>query len=290
MEFNKDKLVKSPLNYIGNKFKLLPQLLPLFPTKINTLYDVFGGGGSIALNTNAEHVYYNDIVNYICDMFKALQNENVCQALYKIYNIINTYDLSITNEDGFNKLRKDYNAGNKSWDMFYVLVCYSFNYQFRFNSNHDYNSSFGKNRSCYSQTTEAKFIKFMERLHQLDIVFDCKDFRDVDFSVADSDDLVYLDPPYSITVGNYNDGKRGFEGWSKKDDKDLLNLCDRLNQQGTRFALSNVLESKGKSNELLKEWSKKYNINYINSDYSNCNYQTKDKNKGTTVEVLITNY
>lgn len=290
MKFKKEEFIKSPFNYIGGKYKILPQLLERFPNKINVFYDVFGGGGSLSLNVKAEHIYYNDIVSYIGDMFSVLQDESIETSLEKIHRIINTYDLSKNNLEGFNKLREDYNKGNKSWDMFYMLVCHSFNYQYRFNNKHEYNSSFGKNRSFYSETTEGKFIKFMERLHKLDIVFDNKDFRDIDFSDVNKNDLIYFDPPYLITTGNYNDGKRGFKGWNEDDERDLLSLCDMLDEQGTRFALSNVFECKGKSNNILKKWSNNYNLAYINSDYNNCNYQAKDKSKGNTVEVLITNY
>ena len=171
-----------------------------------------------------------------------------------------------------------------------MLVCHSFNYQFRFNNNHDYNSSFGANRSWYSPTTEDKFKAFLERLHNIDIVFDSKDFREVDYSDADENDLIYFDPPYLITTGNYNDGKRGFKGWSVSDENDLLDLCDALNSQGARFALSNVFECKGKSNDVLKKWSNNYTTHYIDSNYGNCNYHAKDKSKDTTIEVLITNY
>lgn len=38
MEYKKEDLIKSPLNYVGGKFKLLPQILPLFPDSINTFY------------------------------------------------------------------------------------------------------------------------------------------------------------------------------------------------------------------------------------------------------------
>jgi len=65
---------------------------------------------------------------------------------------------------------------------------------------------------------------------------------------------------------------------------------DNLNSKGIRFALSNVLESKGVKNNLLIEWVKKYNVNYLNNTYSNCNYQRKDKSKNSCIEVLITNY
>lgn len=284
------ELVKSPFNYIGGKFKLLPQILDKFPSKINMFYDVFGGGANVSLNVKAEHTYYNDIVNYVSDMFNELQSETIESALDKIHSIINEYELSKTNLEGFNKLRDNYNKGNKSWEIFYMLVCHSFNYQYRFNNKHEYNSSFGKDRSCYSKVTEDKFIKFMERLHSLDIVFNNKDFREIDFSDANEDDLVYFDPPYLITCGNYNDGKRGFKGWNKQDDVDLMDLCDSLDYRGIKFAMSNVFENKGNKNEELIEWSKNYNVHYINSTYNNSNYQSKDRGKNTTVEVLITNY
>jgi DNA adenine methylase Dam len=289
-QYNKENLIKSPMNYIGGKYKLLPQLLDRFPNKINMLYDVFGGGGTISLNTKAEHIYYNDIVNYIGDMFSDLQDETIESALSKIHNIINKYELSKTNLEGFTKLRENYNKGDKAWEIFYILMCYSFNNQYRFNNKQEYNSSFGWYKSCYSDVTENKFKIFLEKLYSMDITFANKDFRDIDFSNADKNDLVYFDPPYLITTGNYNDGKRGFKGWNEQDEIDLLNLCDKLDKQGTRFALSNVFECKGKSNDILKKWSNNYNLAYINSNYGNCNYHAKDKSKDSTVEVLITNY
>lgn len=290
MNFKKEELIKSPMNYIGGKYKLLPQILERFPNKINTLYDVFGGGGTVSLNTKAQHIYYNDIVHYIGDMFNELKGQDSQDCINKIHKIINTYNLSKENLEGFLKLRDYYNNGNKTWDIFYTLMCYSFNNQYRFNNNQEYNSSFGKYKSCFSKVTEDKFMRFIDRLNKIDIVFDSKDFRDIDFSDADKNDLVYLDPPYLITCGNYNDGKRGFRGWNEKDEIDLLNLLDKLDKQGVRFALSNVFECKGKSNDILKEWSNKYRLAYINSNYGNCNYHAKDKSKNSTVEVLITNY
>lgn len=285
----KNNYVKSPFNYIGGKHKLLPQILPLFPNKISMFYDVFGGGGSLSLNVNSEHVYYNDIVPYVSNMFNELKGQDTNKCLEDIKKIINEYNLNKTNEEGFLRLRADYNNGERNWVKFYMLVCHSFNYQFRFNNNQEYNSSFGKNRSEYSATTEKKFINFMDKLNSIDIVFDCKDFRDIDYSEANEDDLVYFDPPYLISCGNYNDGKRGFKGWSKQDDLDLMELCDKLNEQGTRFAMSNVLKHKGMLNEKLINWSKKYKVNYLNYDYNNCNYQSNNE-QSETIEVLITNF
>lgn len=53
MDFKKEELVKSPLNYSGNKYKLLPQILSLFPNDIDTFYDLCGGSGTVLMNVKA---------------------------------------------------------------------------------------------------------------------------------------------------------------------------------------------------------------------------------------------
>ena len=90
-----------------------------------------------------------------------------------------------------------------------------------------------------------------------------------------------------ITTGSYNDGNRGFKDWKEQEENDLLEWLDKANAQGAKFALSNMFSHLGKNNEILIEWAKKYNVHYIDSDYSNCNYQLKDKTNSNSVEVLL---
>lgn len=97
---------------------------------------------------------------------------------------------------------------------------------------------------------------------------------------------ILTNPPYLVTCAAYNEK----DGWNQQNDIDLMNLCDRLNDNNVKFAISNVFENKGKSNDMLKEWSNKYNVYHLNNTYANCNYHTKDKSKNNTDEVLITNY
>ena len=64
---------------------------------------------------------------------------------------------------------------------------------------------------------------------------------------------------------------------------------DALDKAGVKFGLSNVFESKGKENTILKEWAKGYTVHYLDHTYSNCSYHKKDK-QSKDIEVFITNY
>ena len=58
--YMKSNFIKCPLNYIGGKIKLLPQILPLFPQNIDTFVDLFCGGANVCVNVNAERKIAND--------------------------------------------------------------------------------------------------------------------------------------------------------------------------------------------------------------------------------------
>ena len=151
-----------------------------------------------------------------------------------------------------------------------------------------YNTPFGKNRSSYNQNTKKNIKKFVDKMNSINLKISKNKFIDFDFSKLEKDDFVYCDPPYLITTGSYNDGKRGVKDWTIEDEKELLQILDNLNSRGIKFALSNVLVANDKRNEILTEWSKKYNVFIIKNTFNNSNYRRKSKND--TIEVLITNY
>ena len=292
------KYVKSPMNYTGGKYKLLHQIEPLFPEDINLFVDLFTGGGNIAVNVKANKIVANDCEENIIGIYQTFQKyDNVDELIGQIEEIIKTYGLTIDNMEAYNKFRNDYNSlktsqGNysplSSYNiniLLYVLICYSFNHQYRFNSKGEFNMPFGKERSQWNENMKNNLIKFHQRIKEKDIVFLNKDFRQLKVDKLGIDDFVYCDPPYLITCATYNEK----DGWNQECEEDLLNLLDELNTKKIKFALSNVLYSKGKTNDLLIEWSKKYNVHHLDYTYQNCNYHTKDKTNKSD-EVLITNY
>lgn len=303
------ELIQSPLNYTGGKFKLLPQILPLFPTNIDIFVDLFCGGANVGVNVKSNKTILNDTndnLTLLFSMFKNLGDDflplideiiekyQLSQSSkygYDYYNCDSNTGLAPYNKDKFLKLREDFNnskdIGYYHYAMLYTLILYSFNNQIRFNSNGHFNLPVGKRD--YNEKMKQKLQKFIDRLKGKDYKFSNLDFRDFDISTLNSNSFVYADPPYLITCATYNE--QG--GWNKTDEHDLLDFLNDLHKNNIKFALSNVLRSKGKENSILIDWtqrnSDRYKVINLNYSYNNSNYQTKNKNE-ITEEVLIINY
>lgn len=250
---------------------------------------MFCGGGNVTVNVEAKRIIGNDSEKHIIGIYQYLKTHNIDEIICQIEEIVKDYSLTLENAEGFNKLRSDYNNPQyNTYDtniMLYVLICFSFNHQFRFNSKGEFNMPFGKDRSRWNDAMKKNLINFQKAITDKDILFINKDFRELKIDKLNSNDFVYCDPPYLITCATYNEK----DGWNEQCERNLLELLDRLNENNVKFALSNVLFSKGKTNDILIEWSEKYNVHHLDYTYSNCSYHTKDKTSKPD-EVLITNY
>lgn len=302
-----NNFISSPLNYTGGKAKLLPQIIPLFPDKINTFVDLFCGGCNVGININAEKHIYNDINTFIINFYNFIKSvnkeefikqiddiiveyklSNSAQCGYEAYNCESANGLGYYNKEKYLKLRKDFNnlknVDIKYYAMFYTLTVFAFNNQIRFNSKNEYNIPVGKRD--FNDKMRTKISDFIEKIKKQNCSFISIDFNDYIFN---KDDFIYLDPPYLITTASYNEN----DGWTIDDEKRLLSFMDKLIKNNIKFALSNVLEHKGRTNELLVNWCNKnkykITIHHLNFNYKNSNYQTGNKHLKTD-EVLITNY
>lgn len=289
-------MIMSPLNYSGNKSKIIKTLINLFPKDIKNFVDVFCGSGIVGLNVEFENLILNDKEKHIINLLKYFQNNSLDYILSQINQIIIKYKLTDSkskpkgfykiykneglsryNKDGFLELRKSYNK-NPSEIKLFVLIIFGFNYFLRFNSKGLFNVPVGK--TDFSNSQYKKSVEFIQALQNKNIKLLNLDFRDNE--LYKNGDFFYFDPPYLITEATYN------ASWNEKDEKDLYDILDSINLKNKKFALSNVLESNGKSNDFLKYWSKKYTIIPIDRQYTNANYRRK--NLGKTQEVLIINY
>ena len=307
--YGKKDLIQSPLNYTGGKFKLLPQLLPHFPTDVNLFVDLFCGGGNVGMNVPCNKVIFNDknpLLKNVFETFKTLDKEATFAKIdgiiaenglsdsarngYEAYGCTSAGGLAPYNGEKFLKLREKFNAMTERDEDYYitlyVLLVFAFNNQIRFNKKGHYNLPVGKRD--FNKNMREKLSVFIDRLKNGDYVFENADFRDLANEEWDEKTFVYADPPYLITCATYNEQ----DGWNEELERELLAYLDGLHERGIRFALSNVLRSKGKENTILSDWINrnmgKYRVIYLDYSYSNSNYHTKDRTSGAD-EVLVVN-
>ena len=294
-------MIRNCFNYVGSKDRIYPFIHKNLDSSKKYLFDLFCGSGVIGVNEteNYEHILLNDACWQLVSTLNYFKETEPSEVLEAIENCINKYELSKTNREGYNKLRDYYNMNatieGVSFDpvMFYCLLTHSFNYNIHINSSGGFSVPFGANRSYFNSSLKKKFMIFQEYLYKNKgkISIRCYDFEEL-ITKSKNDNLVqdttfYCDPPYLSSDSAY--GRIHYLGkWDGAKEKKLYKALDLINENGGSFLLSNVIENNGKINKSLKEWSKKYKVIKVPSDFTNCNYQRK--NAGKTVEVLIRNY
>ena len=301
---NHSKIYRSPLFYVGDKYKLYPKIRKYFPKTINRFIEPFTGGGSVFLNVNANEYLLNDIDTNVINIHQFLmeQSENPKAFFDSVFEVVQEYNLSHSyikdivpqelkdewiktyyakfNKQGFDKLKNDYNSSNeKSVLHLYLLLIFGFNRMLRFNSKGEYNLPVGN--VDFNKNTEVALNDYFRLTKQKNIQFHNLDFLDffkqIDFQ---EDDFVYLDPPYLITFSEYN------KLWNEETERRLLDFLEWLDTQNVKFAVSNVSHYKGKVNQQFSEWSIQHNSFDIKSNYISYHDNSKKEFK----EVLITNY
>ena len=195
--------------------------------------------------------------------------------------MIKKYKLEHGVKEPYLKIRELYNTTpieNRDPKLLYLLVLYGFQQQIRFNSSYDYNNPVGQ--AGFNDKLAEKLISYCRNLKEKNVSFYSRDFTDMD-DLINKNTFVYCDPPYLITLGSYNDGKRGFNGWNETEEIRLLKYLEKLNKKGVKFMLSNVLEHKNQKNNLLIDWINKNGFKVIEYDGK----ARKNRN-----EIIVVNY
>ncbi len=301
---NKKKAFRSPLFYVGDKYKLYPKISKYFPKAINRFIEPFTGGGSVFLNVNANEYLLNDIDSNVIEIHNFLEKQAKNPDLFfkNVFDIIQEYKLSHSyikdivpqelrdkwkktyyakfNKEGFNKLKKDYNSGKANSTLhLYVLLIYGFNRMLRFNSKGEYNLPVGN--VDFNKNTLTALNNYFDLIKKKNTTFHNLDFLDFFENINfQDDDFIYLDPPYLITFSEYN------KLWNQKTEERLLKFLEYLDEQNINFAISNVTHYKGKINEQFLKWSENHYSLDIKSNYISYHDNSNKEFK----EVLITNY
>lgn len=293
------------LKWVGGKTQIIDKLIIDFPVEINNYREIFLGGGSVLLTLLSYvkndiikiqgNIYAYDLNETLIYTYKNIQtyhNElyNVLQNIIKDFNECgngeinrtpaNITEAKISKENYYYWIRSEYNklclTDKKSIlcsAMFIFLNKNCFRGLFRIGPN-GFNVPYG-----HYKNPEIINKEHLEEIHNLiqNVIFECCDFSK-SLQNLQSNDFVYLDPPYvpetNTSFVGYNETKFNLETHNK--------LFDIINSTSIKIMLSNSDVS------LVREkfTNERYNISSIL-----CKRSINSKNpKSKTNEVIIKNY
>lgn len=300
----KNGIARSPLFYVGDKYKLVRELKTHFPINIRRFIEPFVGGGSVFLNINAQEFLLNDYNPYVINIHRLLCSFIGREGTFfdEIFTLIERFGLSNSykneeipqelktafpktyfakyNKQSYEQLKRLFNeSGRTDMMQLYVLLVYGFNHMIRFNQKGLFNLPVGN--VDFNRNTLEALQDYFNLTSTKQLTWHHSDFRDflnsIDFKKGD---FVYLDPPYLISNSEYN------KLWNEANESALLDMLTSMNNRGIHFAISNVTHYKGKTNNLFLNWANGYNIHPIKSNYISFN----DNTNKCFNEVLVTNY
>lgn len=249
----------------------------------------FGGSGTVGMNlfknsllmdNNFSEYHYNDIDTNIVKLIQLLVTDD--SFVQDILSIDRQYENTDSN---YYFLKASYNSmvdklSKQSLALLYILHCRSFNNMFRFNKKGEFNLPYGKRNNINSIMNNLDEIK--SSLANVKLNFSNIDFREV-LNDIKTTDFVFVDPPYDFTSATYNDG------WTIEDSKHLLNRLNELNSMSIKWMLTTTVENRGKTNDLMLEFSKRFNSIEIGRNIGFGN-SSRFKSKEQTIELAIYNY
>ncbi len=275
----KDESVAPVVKWVGGKRQLIPEIEKYIPSHYTTYYEPFVGGGAVLFHLQPKKVVVNDVNEELINLYQVIK-DNVDELIEDLKRHKNEpdYFYKIRELDRDMEEYKSLSSVERASRIHYLnKTCY--NGLFRVNSQGQFNTPFGryKNPNIVNEITLRAVSKYF---NSANIIFKCGDFEEA-VKWARKGSFIYFDPPYdpvSDTSSFTGYDKGGFDG---KEQKRLKELCDRLDDRGINFLLSNS------ETEFILGLYKDYKIEIVHAKRS---INSKGHKRGVVNEVLVRNY
>jgi DNA adenine methylase len=225
-------IVPQPFQYQGSKRALAPMILPYLPPKFRRLVEPFAGSGAMSLacagRMRASRFWVNDLNKPLAELLNLMINwpEELADAYAGLWK-----DDAEDALEHFYSVREQFNRTQEP-KLFLYLLTRCIKGAVRYNNEGLFNQSPDKRRLGTRPETMRQNIMAVSMLLRGKTVVTSHDFRDV-LSAAETDDVIYMDPPYQGTSGERD--SRYLAGLSFDD---FVVALDGLNERGLRYAIS----------------------------------------------------
>lgn len=272
------------VKWAGGKTQILNELIKYIPSKYNTYYEPFVGGGALLFDLQPNRFVINDYNNELMSIYSCFLNKNLYQNLItelkkheanhseEYYYQIRNLD---RNEETYNKL-KIYEKAART--IYLNKAC--FNGLYRVNSKGYFNVPSGKKNKvkCFDEDNFNELYKFFNKHKNSKIL--STDYA-IALKTASKGDFVYFDPPYDTLENKNSFTSYNKEEFGKEEQARLASVYKELSNKGVYVMLSNH------NTEYIRELYKDFNIHVIHAKRM---INSKGSDRNGVEEVIITNY
>lgn len=288
------------IKWVGGKSQLIEQLDAKLPADFDSLEDVtyiepFVGGGAMLFYmlqhyTNINHAIINDINPDLTTCYRTVR-DNPKELIASLQDIENTY-LSLNTEEArkefFMVVRNRYNEKNldpiENTTKFFFLNKTCFNGLYRVNKKGLFNVPFGRysNPTICNPETILKDSELLQRVEILNGDFEWT------FEYAQDNTLFYFDPPYRPLSDTSSFNNYAKEAFNDDEQIRLKKYCDRINDAGFKFMLSNSdCKSVNGEDNFFDVLYAAYQIERV---WASRNINSNPNKRGELTEILVRNY
>lgn len=288
------------IKWVGGKSQLIEQLEALLPADFDKKEDVtyiepFVGGGAMLFHMlqnhkNIKHAVINDINPDLTTCYKTVRD--MPDELIRSLSAIQEDYYSVENEEEkrayYLRIRDRFNTKPadpvENTTLFFFLNRTCFNGLYRVNKAGKFNVPCGRYERpliCDANTIRAD-SQLLQRVTIL-----TGDFEQT-FECIDGNTFFYFDPPYRplSDTSSFNDYAK--EAFNDAEQIRLKHFCDRLQNAGIPFMLSNsdCLRKNG-TDRFFDDLYEEYDINRV---WASRSVNANGNKRGKLTEILVRNY
>jgi DNA adenine methylase len=270
-----------PIKSQGIKTKLVPWVQCIVPENFHDVWvEPFMGTGVVAFNIAPDNALLCDKNPHLVNFYSSLAHGEVSSGDVRKYLIAEGSNLLEKGEDHYYLIRDRFNKHHSPLDFLFLNRA-GFNGMIRFNRKGEFNIPFCRKPQRFAQAYVTKIVNqvaWVEKLlRRKNFVFKCQDFSETILQ-ANSEDIVYCDPPYINRHVDY------YSGWIESHEAALFRA---LSMYPGKFILSTWHHNEYRENGYIKTLWSKYHILTREHFY---HVGGKEENRNPMVEALVVNY
>ena len=284
--------LKPMIKYRGGKSKEIPAIMWRIPRFRGRYFEPFFGGGALFFHLEPREAVINDINPQLMQFYSGVR-DNYYSLRRELDEIEHLYAL---NREEFNRLKAKHpneRVEDKNEELYYhlraqyngiepkqysnALLYYYINKtaysgMIRYNSQGEFNVPFGRYGRLNTKSVSILHSNLLKRAEILNM-----DYSTV-FDLTDTDDFMFLDPPYDCVFSDYGNSYYRDDGFNEREHRRLAQDFKNLSCKTLMVIGKTPLTEELYHGYIQEEYEKNYAVNIRN------------RFKSSATHIVVANY